>query len=113
MPSTKRPPDITSSMAVLGKPDRMVERRHQDVGAEPHAGGPRREAREHRQRRGPVVIGDRVVLFHPDGVEAELLGARDLLERLPVVVPALDGDEADLESGHYATCRWPACRSRP
>ena len=43
-----------------------------------------------------------MVLLHPHGVEAELLGARDLVQRLLVVVAALDGDEADLQS---APCR--------
>src|SRR5712691_13056634 len=41
-----------------------------------------------------------MVLLHPYRVEAELLGAEDFLEGVLVVVPALDGDEADLETGH-------------
>ncbi len=34
---------------VLGEPHRVVERRHQDVGAEAHAAGAGREAGQHRQ----------------------------------------------------------------
>src|SRR5262249_10653135 len=49
------------------------------------------------ERRGPVVVGHGVMLLHPHRVEAELLGAGHLLQRLSVVVPALDGNEADLE----------------
>jgi hypothetical protein len=41
-----------------------------------------------------------VVLFHPHGVEAEVLGADDLFERVLVVVAALDGDETDPEFRH-------------
>src|SRR5262247_3448493 len=87
---------------VLGEPHGMVERGDHDVGAEHHARGPGREPGEHRQGRGPVVIRDGVVLFHPHRVEPELFGPRDLFERLAVVLPALDGDEADLEPCHGA-----------
>ena len=87
---------------VLGEPHRVVERADGDVGAERDARRARREAGEHGERRGPVVVGDRVVLLHPDGVEAQGLGPRDLLERLLVVVAALDGNEAELQPRHGA-----------
>src|SRR5438105_15617294 len=81
----------------------MVEGGDRDVGTEHHLRRSRGEAAEHGERRGPVVVGDGVVLFHPHRVEAQLLGAGDLLERFLVVVPALDGDEAELESRHPAS----------
>ena len=87
---------------VLGEPHRMMERRHRDVGAQEHARGARGEAGEDGERRRPVVIGDRVVLLHPHGIEAELLRPGHLLQRLAVVVTALDGNEADLQPGHDA-----------
>jgi len=85
---------------VLGEPHRMIEGRDGDVGAEHHLRRARRESGQHRERRGPVMVGHGVVLFHPHGVEAQLLGPGDLLERVLVVVPALDGNETDLESRH-------------
>jgi len=89
----------------FGQTHRVVERGHEDVGAQHHARRPCREAREHGQRRRPVVIRDRVVLLHPRRVEAELLGARDFLQRLSVVVAAFAGNEADLQSGHGGSSR--------
>src|SRR5262245_17566749 len=85
---------------VLGESRRMVERRDQDVCPENDLRRPRREPRQHRNRGGPVVIDDRVVLLHPDGIEPKVFGAHDLVEGIAVKVPALDGDEADLEPGH-------------
>ena len=78
----------------------MVEGRHEDVRAEDHLRGARGEAREHGQRRRPVVVDDGVMLLHPHGGEAELFGAHHLFESVLVVVAALDGDEADLELRH-------------
>jgi hypothetical protein len=46
------------------------------------------------------VVDDRVVLFHPHGVEAEIFAADHLLEGVLEVVAALGGDEADLQLGH-------------
>ena len=85
---------------VLGESDRVVEGGDQNVGAEQHARGAGGEAGEHRDRRRPVVVDDGVVLLHPDGVEAEILSADHFLEGFLVVLPAFDGDEADLEPGH-------------
>ena len=85
---------------VLGEPGRMVEGGDQDVGPEEDTRGAGGEAGEHRDRRRPVVVDHGVVLFHPDGVEAEVLSAHHFLERVLVIVAAFDGDEADLEPGH-------------
>src|SRR5262245_3802349 len=40
------------------------------------------------------------MLLHPHGVEPQLLGPHHFLERFPVVVPAFDRNEADLEPRH-------------
>src|SRR5437867_6905070 len=87
---------------VLCQPYGLVESGDEDVGAERQPRRSRCEAGEHHQRRGPVMVRHRVVLFHPDRVEAELLGLRDLFERFRVVVTPLDGNEADLEARHEA-----------
>jgi hypothetical protein len=42
------------------------------------------------------------MFLHPHRIEAEVLGPRDFLERLSVVMTAFDGDEADLEPCHAA-----------
>src|SRR5919204_957091 len=57
------------------------------------------------------MVRHRVVLFHPRGVETELFGARHLLQRLRIVMTALDGDESDLQSRHGAAC-YPIRRLR-
>src|SRR5262249_24772188 len=82
---------------VLGEPHRMVEGRDDDVGPERQARRTRREAGEDGERRGPGMGGEGVMLLHPHRVEAELRGAGHFLQRLPVVVAAFDGNEADLE----------------
>src|SRR5262245_33742105 len=53
-----------------------------------------------------------MMLFHPDRVEPQLLGPGDLLERLPVVVAAFDGNEPDLESCHGLRPRRSPANSR-
>src|SRR5678816_197478 len=89
--------------------DRVVEGGDQDIGAEQHAGGAGGEAGEHRDGRWPVVVDDRVMLLHPDGVEAEILAADHFLEGFLVILPAFDGDEADLQPrhDHPFTGEWP------
>src|SRR2546425_937157 len=85
---------------VLGQGQGMVEGGDEDVGAQHDLRRARGKSRQYGQGGRPVVIGDGVMLLHPHGVETERFGPGDLLQRLPVVVTALDGDEADLQSGH-------------
>src|SRR3546814_2852150 len=74
--------DWSSDVCSSDLADGVVEGGDEDVGAERHPRGARGEAGEHGERRRPVVIDDRVVLFHPDGLEAELLRARHLREEI-------------------------------
>ena len=85
---------------VLRETHGVVEGGDQNVGSEPDSRSARGEPGQRLERRGPVMIGDGVVFLHPDGVEAELFGARHLVERLAPVVPALDGNEPDLQARH-------------
>jgi len=88
---------------ILGQSHRVVEGGDDDVGAEHEPRGAGGEAGQHGNGRGPVVVGDGVVLLHPHRVEAQLLGPGDFLQRLAVVVPALDGDEADVECHTFSS----------
>ncbi len=85
---------------VLGQAHGMVEGGDHDVRSQQHARGAGGEARQDGERGGPVVVGDGVMLLHPYRIEPQLLGSRDFLQCLSVVVTALDGDEPDLQLGH-------------
>jgi hypothetical protein len=71
----------------LGNPDRVVELVRQERHAVPEAdalGALRQRAQEHLGGRAVRELGQEVVLDEPHGVEAELVGELDLLERLLV-----------------------------
>ena len=59
---------------LLGEANRVVERRHDDRGAEPDALGDRREVGGHHQRRGADAVVGEVVLGEPGHVEAHVVG---------------------------------------
>src|SRR6202012_4756923 len=69
---------------VLGQPDGIVQRRNDQVGAEPH--GPRAlaDGAGQHERRGGVAVLDEVMLGEPDGSEPEPFGPGDLVQRLTV-----------------------------
>ena len=104
-PSSSRPPEKVEHGGVLGHADRLLERQGHDAGAEPDAARLRRDMREEDERRGqPALAAAEVVLRHPRGLEAERLGADDLLGRELIALGGADvveqpGEEAEAFDG--------------
>ncbi len=69
---------------VLGHAQRMVERQHDDAGAEPDAARAlsRRGEEDGRARNSAVLV--KVVLRHPEGIESPLVSGLRLLQHLGV-----------------------------
>jgi len=69
-----------STIASLGEPDRVVERKDRGRQADAHVPRPHRGRRRQDRRRDGEAVVDEVVLGQPDAVEAELLGPHHLLD---------------------------------
>jgi hypothetical protein len=72
---------------VLGHAQRVVERQHDDPGAQAHAPGLQREGRQRERRGGAVAVLGEVVLGRPHRVEAVGLGRPHQRELLVDDVP--------------------------
>jgi hypothetical protein len=90
---------------------RVVERKHEDRGADCKRPEMRGQRGDREQRCRPVGPGV-VVLLDPDGVEVIFVGEAHMLDRLGEMSRAVRGDDAELERHYRSTTQSSAAWGR-